>query len=148
MNKRNNNILLILAIFIALGMPSCEDYLDKAPESEISDRDVFGNFMSFQGFIEEMYNCIVDPHKILGGNLYFSAFYDDATLCNMPLLWDDGNYWDQQWRVMTGSVATDNGTMNKRIWPLSWYAIRKSNIALANLEQFNGTQEERNLIEG
>lgn len=146
--KRNNSILLILAIFIALGMPSCEDYLDKAPESEISDKDVFGNFVSFQGFIEEMYNCIVDPHKILGGNLYFAAYYDDATLCNMNLLWDDGNYWDQQWRVMTGDVQTDNQTMNKRIWPLSWYAIRKANIALANIDLLNGTEEERKAIEG
>lgn len=146
--KRNNSILFILAIFITLVMPSCEDYLDKAPESEISDNDVFGNFVSFQGFIEEMYNCITDPHKLLGGNLYFAAYYDDATLTNMPLLWDDGNYWDQQWRVMTGSVNTGNGTMDKRIWPLAWYAIRKANIALANLDLLNGTEEERNAIEG
>lgn len=146
--KRNNGILFILFMFVTLGVISCEDYLDKAPEADITDKDVFGNFVSFQGFIEEMYNCIADPHKALAGNIYYNAFFDDATLTNMPLMWDDGNYWFDQSRFLTGSVNTDNETMNKRIWPLSWYAIRKANIALANLEELNGTQEEKDLIAG
>jgi|AGTN01.1.fsa_nt_gi SusD family. len=152
--KRNNGILFILFIFIVtLGMASCEDYLDKAPSSDISDKDVYGNFISFQGFMEEMYNCIADPHKALAGNIYYNAFFDDATLTNSPLMWDDGNYWDQQWRFLTGSVNTgidsSNGTMAKRIWPLAWYAIRKSNIALSNLHLLEvATEDERNIIEG
>lgn len=152
MNKRkkNNGIQFILYIFIlALGFASCEDYLDKAPESDISDNDVYGNFMSFQGFIEEMYNCIADPHKAMAGNHYYNSFFDDATLSNSPLPWDDGNYWFAQDRILTGSVNTDNGTMNKRIYPLAWYAIRKANLALASLDLMtSATQEERDLIAG
>lgn len=152
MNKRkkNNGIQFILYIFIlALGFASCEDYLDKAPESDISDNDVFGNFISFQGFIEEMYNCIADPHKAMAGNHYYNSFFDDATLTNEPLPWDDGNYWFGQDRFLTGGVYTDNETMNKRIYPLAWYAIRKANLALANLDLMkNATQEERDLIAG
>lgn len=140
---------LAAAIVSALNLLSCEAYLDKAPESEISEKDVFGNFTSFQGFIEEMYNCIADPHKALAGNIYASMYLDDATLSNTPLIWDDGNYWDQQWRFLTGTVNTGLSTMGKRIWPLSWYGIRKANIALSKLELMSGaTQEERNLIEG
>ncbi len=148
--KRNNSILFILYIFIvALTFASCEDYLDKAPESDISDNDVYGNFRSFQGFVEEMYNCIADPHKALAGNIYYNAYFDDATLTNIPLMWDDGNYWFDQGRFMTGSLNTNNGTMSKRIYPLAWYAIRKANLTLANLELMkSATQEERNLIEG
>lgn len=146
--KRNIGISFIFLVFIALGLSSCEDYLDKAPEADITDKEVFGSFVSYQGFVEEMYNCIADPHKALAGNIYINAFFDDATLSSTPLLWDDGNYWDERWRFLSGSANTDNGTMSKRIWPLSWYAIRKANIALANIDLFNGTTEERELIEG
>ena len=126
--KINYVLKLILILCVAsLSLSSCEDYLDKAPESDIYESDVFGNFISYQGYIEEMYNCIADPHKALAGNIYINMYLDDATLSNSPLLWDDGNYWTEQWRFLTGSLNTGLGTMSKRIWPLSWYAIRKSN---------------------
>ncbi len=146
--------ILPAILVIALSVMSCEDYLDKAPEANISEKDVFGNFTSFQGFIEEMYNCIADPHKQLAGNLYQNMFLDDSNLSNAPLYWDDGNYWLEHWRFLTGSVNTSTdyrggGTMNKKIWPLSWYAIRKSNVALANLSLMtDATQNERDMIEG
>lgn len=41
-----------------LGMTSCEDYLDKAPESSVNPNDAFKNFRNFQGFTEELYYCI------------------------------------------------------------------------------------------
>ena len=43
-----------------LGMTSCEDYLDKAPESSVNPNDAFKNFRNFQGFTEELYYCIPD----------------------------------------------------------------------------------------
>jgi len=148
--KRNNGIFSILFIFaMMLSMASCEDYLDKALESDISDEDVFGSYMSFQGFIEEMYHCIADPHRRLAGNWYYFAYFDDSTMANSPLLWDDGNYWDYQDQFLTGGVNTDNQTMTKQIWPLAWYAIRKANIALANLHLLkNADQSQRDAIEG
>lgn len=148
--KRYNGIQFILFIFIVtLSMPSCEDYLNKSPESDISDHNVYGSFKSFQGFIEEMYNCIADPNRVIAGNSYSNAFFDDATLANTPQLWDDGNYWTKQGDFLTGSANTNISTMNKRIWPLAWYAIRKSNLALSKLDLMTtGTQEEKNLIEG
>ena len=42
---------------------SCEDYLDKEPESTLSGDDAFKNFTNFQGFVEEIYNCIPDKEK-------------------------------------------------------------------------------------
>ena len=41
-----------------MGMTSCTDYLNKAPESDYQDNDPYKNFMNFQGFTEELYNCI------------------------------------------------------------------------------------------
>ena len=63
MKKINYIISVCLVLLLGIGLVSCEDYLDKSPESDITERDVFGNFNSFQGFIEQMYNCIQDPDK-------------------------------------------------------------------------------------
>jgi hypothetical protein len=38
--------------------------------------------------------------------------------------------------------------MSKSVWPLAWYAIRKANIGLQNLELMQGTQAEKDLIKG
>lgn len=140
---------IIVVLLMGLSLGSCEEYLDKAPEASISEKDVFGNFNSFQGFVEEMYNCIADPHKALAGNIYHNMLMADEVLSNAPLFWDDGDYWFDQSRFLTGSVNTGVGTMSKRIWPLAWYAIRKANLGLSKLELMtDATQEERDLIKG
>lgn len=136
-------------VLIGLTIASCEAYLDKTPGATLSDKDVYGTFQSFQGFIEEDYNCISDYSKTLAGNVYINAFFADEVLSNSAIMWDDGNYWFDQSRFLTGSVNTNLDVMSKRTWPLSWYAIRKANLALANIDKLvDGTQEERNLIKG
>ena len=81
-----------IGALLALTVPlnSCEDYLDKAPQADITEKDAFGNFLSFQGFVEEMYNCIMDPNKGGAWNAYLFA---DETLNNYPYAFDQGNYW-------------------------------------------------------
>lgn len=49
-----------LLALCCLGTASCEDYLDKAPESSVNPNDAFKNFRNFQGFTEELYYCIPD----------------------------------------------------------------------------------------
>lgn len=148
LNKYKLSVICCLFL-MALSLGSCEDYLDKSPDSDITELDVFGNFKSFQGYVEEMYNCIADPHKALAGNIYCHLYLADETLSNSPLLWDDGNYWFDQNRFLTGDLKTDQETMNKRIWPLAWYAIRKANLGLSKLDLLvDATQEERDLIKG
>ena len=34
---------------------SCTDYLDKAPESDVTPENAFKDFHNFQGFVEELY---------------------------------------------------------------------------------------------
>lgn len=141
-------------LLVGLSLGACEDYLDKAPEATLSEKDVFRNFVSFQGFVEEMYHCISDPHKALAGNVYHSMLISDEVLSNAPLFWDDGNYWFDQYRFLTSggythAQATSNNCMYKRIWPLSWYAIRKANLGLSKLELMtDATQEQKDFIEG
>ncbi len=135
-------------IMTGLTLGSCEDYLDKSPESNIIEEDVFGNFVSFQGFVEEMHNCIVDYHKRLGGNLYHNFNCADEVVSSRPLMWDDGNYWDQK-KLLIGTANTNLDPMNKQIWPLSWYGIRKANIGLSKLDLLtDASQEEKDIIKG
>ena len=63
--KRLFSIYKSVAVAFVLGLSltmttSCTDYLDKAPESDISAADAFKNFKNFQGFTEELYLCMPD----------------------------------------------------------------------------------------
>lgn len=132
-------------------MGGCEEYLDRAPDSNITDQDVYGSFVSFQGFVEEIYDCVVDIHKVLGGNQYYNFSASDEVLCNVPLPWDDGNYWNQGTFLYGASPNfTYSGNLTRmRVWPFAWYAIRKANLGLANLHLLtDATQEERDVIKG
>lgn len=150
MKNRNikNKISILVSVFIVmLIMGSCERYLDKAPEATITEKDVFGNFVSFQGFVEEMYNCIVDYQKA-GANKYDFLYADEALNTGYNFTMDQGDYWSQDYMLYGSSPNTDNSSGSKRIWPLAWYGIRKANMALANLDRLNGTEEEKALIKG
>lgn len=49
---------MLLVAGFSLGTVSCSDYLDKAPEADIAPTEPYKNYTNFQGFIEEIYNCI------------------------------------------------------------------------------------------
>lgn len=146
---RSRKLTFIKVFLSAFMLVSCENYLDKSPETDINDKIVFGNFTSFQGFVEEMYNCIMDPNKGGAWNKYLFA---DETLNNYPYAFDNGNYWGNEAYFYGQSVTTtDNNSRTKRIWEYAWYAIRKANIALAKLDEpglFQGTQEEKDHLRG
>lgn len=138
-----------ILLMLLLASTACEDYLDKAPEADITEKDVYGNFNSFQGFVEEMYNCIMDPDKGGAWNKYLFA---DETLNNKPYNFDYGNYWGNE-AYFYGKNATPTSTnpRDRRVWEYAWYAIRKANLALEKIEQeglFEGSEEEKNHIKG
>ena len=126
---------------------SCEDYLDKAPESEISDSDVYSKFNTFQGFIEDIYQCVVDVanRDIHGmGNWNWG---DDVVGAQGKRMGDfaiNGDY--MTWRdtdvspffagsKQTGNGESGNGRSKRGYWDHGWLGIRKANMALANLDQ-------------
>lgn len=141
---------VIFLVFIFLSITSCEDYLDKAPEADITEQDAFGNFISFQGFVEEMYNCIMDPDKGMAWNNYSFA---DENLGNRVYAFDIGNYWSTE-NYFRGRPNVNPASLegrNRRVYEWSWYAIRKANLALEKLDEeglFEGTQEEKDLLRG
>lgn len=144
--------LLLLAGCCAV---SCTDYLDKAPESDVSAEDAFKNFRNFQGFIEEIYNCIPDKEKCnwcpswnWGDDEIFNPEADNRMTHQVDL----GNFraWQTtgNWLYKSGSNPTSGDKFSHSLWPHAWYCIRKANLGIENLDKFVGSQEERNLIEG
>ena len=158
------NITKLSYIFLFIGIillaTGCEEYLDKAPEADLSEEDVFKDFISFQGFTEELYGCIVDRSKVsqrtdfnLGDDqlpnlqihlgIYMDAgnYWIAMTNQNQSYFWKSD--WDTKFNIWT------SGNNLKAIWPLSWYGIRKANVGLANFDYLvDATQEEKNLIKG
>jgi hypothetical protein len=144
-----SGILSAKVLLSALLLISCERYLDKAPEADITEKVAYGNFNSFQGFVEEMYNCIMDPNKGGAWNKYLFA---DETLNNYPYAFDNGNYWGNEGYFYGQTVnTTDNNPRSKRVWEYAWYGIRKANVAIEKLDTeglFQGTDEEKKLLRG
>jgi hypothetical protein len=139
------------AVLMAFILGGCESYLDRSPQATITDTDVFGSFVSFQGFVEEMYDCVVDIHKVLGGNQSYNFSSSDELLSSAPIIWDDGNYWNQGTFLYAASpnMAYSGNLTRMRVWPFAWYGIRKANLGLSMLDLLTDvTPEEKNAIRG
>lgn len=159
MKKYIHKIVLMSAFAMAgmLGTTSCTDYLDKAPESDIQENDPYKNFKNFQGFTEELYNCI----PVVSNSEYHTCwnygeeeYWEPQETRLQARDVDNGNFWGWTsayygYPRSGGSAGTSNRRDKGDLWTQSWYGIRKANIGIANLSNLvSATEEERNLIEG
>lgn len=149
------NSILIGAAGLALcaTFSSCEDYLDKAPETNITEADAFKNFRSFQGFIEGIYAGIPDKEKCnwcpswnWGDDEIFNPEADDRMTHQVDL----GNFkaWQETGNWLYRTYQPNNEPFSQGLWTNAWGAIRRCNMAIAKIDQMVGTQEERDLILG
>lgn len=153
---RRGWVTVVLLLFF-----SCEDYLERTPESVISEDIAFVNFTNFQGYTEELYHCI--PNFTNGYWTNSFNWGDDeiqstAQNFHFGVKIENGDFWGWQaehdgwgagWLDQADWNTLPDGRFNKGLWPLAWYGIRKANVGLENLELMTeATQEERNLIEG
>lgn len=161
MMKKTNKYIVMLCCVLTLGfgLTSCTDYLEKAPESDISDEDAFKDWQNFQGFTEELYNCIPEFEK---GYWTDSWNWGEDEIMNVGINYhmvykiDQGDFWGWQsnhdgWQcgfMDRNGFKPDGDRFAHSLVPGCWYGIRKANMGLANLDKFKGTQEEKNLIEG
>ena len=148
-----------LGMFILV---SCEDYLERTPESVVSEDASFENFQNFQGFVEELYMGIPNfttSYWTTSFNWGDDEIQSAANTFHFGVKIEDGNFWgwqaehdgwDAGWMDKNeANTSVVGGRMNKGLWPLSWYGIRKANIGLENLDKLkDATKEERDIIEG
>ncbi len=148
----------MIALFVTT---SCEEYLDQSPDSVVSEADVFTRFDTFQGYIEDLYQCIVD--ETMGRQAYMTWNFADDVLedasNSVTHNFDQGNYnfWTNSQQspfrghlnMINGNLQTDAVKAGKGYWESGWYGIRKANTALSKLSMLtSATQEERDLIAG
>ena len=154
---KRNIVKLFCVLGLACGFTSCTDYLDKSPDSTVSAEQAFKNFTNFQGFIEEVYNCI--PSK--ESNFWCTTFnWGEDEIMNTGLgdghvtaHFDLGDYrhWYNDAQSFLHSDDLNPTKTDKFSHSLehAWYCIRKCNLGLANLDLMTDcTQEEKNFIKG
>lgn len=146
---------------VGLGTTSCTDYLDKNPDTTVGETDAYKNFKNFQGFIEEIYNCIPDKEKkywITTWNLGDDEILNTKGDWHMLHQVDLGNFWAWQagkmgqdgfWFDDTDASSTSTDPFQHGLYAHAWYCIRKCNLGLENLNLLTeATTEEKNLIAG
>ena len=161
---KRNIVKLFCVLGLACGFNSCTDYLDKSPDSTVSAEQAFKNFTNFQGYVEQMYNCI--PSK--ESNAYCTSFnWGEDEIMNTGLgdghvtaHFDLGDYRNWYSNAQSFLHRPSSGNPGEYLDPTStnkfahslehaWYCIRKCNIGLANLDLMTDcTQEEKNFIKG
>ncbi|MFV9551419.1 RagB/SusD family nutrient uptake outer membrane protein [Algibacter sp. PT7-4] len=161
---KNYKIKLLIIVGLALSF-SCEDYLDKAPESNLEQQDVFATFDNAQGFVEEMYALVVDYGT--GAHTFQDYIYGDDAHGNRT--WkgsyeiDNGNLQGlnrSNYSYLTSWQNSDYGNNNASttrdlharrpgLWDGSLRGIRNANMVLENEDlMINLTQEEKDVILG
>ena len=157
--KRRVKVVLPFYLLTFLPLVSCSDYLDKTPDSDVNPEMAFQNFTSFQGFVEESYNCIPNKESNYwcctfnwgedelmntgGGDTHVTAHFD---------LGDYRNWYSNDQSYLHRTASELNSTKTDKFahsLEHAWYCIRKMNLGLENLDKMtNATQEEKNLIKG
>ena len=141
-------------------LTSCKEWLDKDPESIISEDEAFKNYHNFQGFIEEIYDCVPDKEKVNWCTSW--NFGDDAVhnpegyrhmdhqvdLGNYRSLWDNGTGSPNGLSWLHGSGTDGKYAERFSLWKGGWYSIRKCNLGISKIKTLVGTDEERDLLLG
>lgn len=153
-------LVMSLGLCMTLGVVACKDFLSRDPQSVVSDKDAFKNFVNFQGFTEELYHCIPDFTNAYWTNSWNwgeDEIQSTAQTFHFCVKIDNGDFWGWQrnfdgWQA--GWMDRNNNQTNddrfaKSLWGLGWYGIRKANMGLANIDKLtDATQEEKDLIKG
>ena len=155
-------LLVILSLILTF---SCEDYLDKAPETDLGKEEVFSTFKNAQGFVEEMYALVVDygtqahtfQDYIYGDDAYGNRTWKGSFLIDLgdlngaarhrySYLW---NWQSSNYGTSNANIGQANQSRRPGLWDASLRGIRKANIVIENVDlMVNASQEERDVILG
>jgi len=78
------SIIIVLSIIAALTFSSCEKFLDKSPDLGLSESDVYKDYNSFRGFLDNAYNYRENFLKYNGcnnGRVHQDVITDEL-MCN------------------------------------------------------------------
>ena len=153
---RNIYIIGVAVLSLMFGATSCTDYLDKSPDSDVGPETAFKNFTNFQGFVEEIYNCI--PNK--ESNMWCCTFnWGEDEIMNTGLgdshvtahfdLGDYRNWYGNNQSFLHGDINPTSTDKYAHSLEHAWYCIRKANLGLENIDKLvDATKEEKNFVKG
>ena len=131
----------VLLIMLWLVMTSCEDYLDKTPEQGITEEEVFSNFESIRGYLDNCYRALLDIHSWNSQNLSrtnVNALSDEAgTLFIGPLntIINTGAWFDRPGIGEIGWDSNRTGGFNGSVPDNAFYALRITNNILERVAE-------------
>ena len=147
-----------MAATLLLGVASCTEYLDRAPDSVITPDDAYKNFRNFQGFVERMYHLTPDIAKHYWVSSFNWGEDEVVTIGNGEYLMgfsiDRGNYRNyinNSTSFLDRSWSAEGDRFAKSVWGGSWYGIRVANMglqAIADGKMTDASQDERDIIAG
>lgn len=165
MKKYFKVIFITGVLWSTTSLLSCNKYLDKEEQSNVSSKEAFKNFINFQGYTEELYNCVVNF-----SNNYWTNSWNwgedeiTSTANNFHFVnkIDQGNFWGWQrefdgwgagWMDQGDFTTNNNDVFANRafrdLWSAAWFGLRKISLGLENIDKLTeATQEEKNLIKG
>ncbi len=157
-----------IKIILLLGLLStfaCEEYLDVAPESVLTEEEVFSTFENVQGFVEEMYALVVSygtaghtfNDYLMGDEAYDVQGFKYSVQIDQGRLdaWDNNSlcYLGKNVRFGNnrpeGDTNSDNARARPKVWRGAMLGIRKANLVIRNEDLMVGlSQEEKNVVLG
>ena len=155
---KNFRRLILVLVTASLTLLSCEDYLEKTQKANISNEDIFRNFVGFQGYVETMYEDIIEPVHLWW--CYGEFNFGDDVLPSRFRGFIEGDYWylmqdgrSYFYHTRTsgnpGTWRTAPETQYTGMWQASWFGIRAANISLSHLNDLiDATTEQKQFIEG
>ena len=158
MNHIKCRIKLQIAVLLLLSMAlaSCEEYLDKAIEQDLSQEEIFKDFFNAQSFVEELHLYVTDYSDTRNWSSIEMFAYADAAISNQTNGYDavidrgEHNWWEAQGAFYHPNYDTDHHRLDKGpcVWN-QWDGIRKANIVIESEDLMGGlTPEEKNCILG
>ncbi len=153
-----------ILVFIFVGLStvlfnSCEKYLDKAPESGLTEEEVFTNYLNFKQFFDSVYDgqfytyvSISQTYNWYNFNIklaiymYFIQWGQKYTWESLTDLSDVGRLEFAQ-PIKSGNIASDTykfiwSGAHRPIFKAMWIVIRTCNVALEKIHMLKNVDEE------
>lgn len=138
-----------LLLFGFLLISGCEDYLNIPPEADISEEEVFGSYISFQGFQDKLLKNLHDYNR--HGARVTTAFAGEAMSPPGQTVYrgNQGDYW----YVLENRSIYAQAELNFAggFYQYIWESLRIANMSLEKLETDvlkDATLNERNWLKG
>ncbi|MGV3538875.1 MAG: RagB/SusD family nutrient uptake outer membrane protein [Rufibacter sp.] len=150
---KNIKLLCAFVLLICLG---CEDYLDKAPDLGISEEEVFSDYNSIRGYLDNCYRALNNIHdwdhqpnlarqSINAMSDEMGAIFNFAAIKNQI---NTGNWLNNGFGEMSWTAGTA-GASNAAVIKNSFYCMRVANKVIEGVEELsNLTTEQKNELLG